>query len=169
MAYDIVTAIIDELVTIYTAQMLTGISDNLKLQLVEMAPLQEDVTAVAPYVVIGLKQDKGRILDPMHDNEVGMGLKWMNFFEIGGRIPAYTTKTEAYAAIGKLNSRAVKVIADYYSLNGITSDDGEAVFGATTELIDRNITRVYGGDNEWYGQFRIDVHFFSQAPKSASV
>lgn len=162
MAYDIITTVMDQLVTLYTTEMQTDVSDALKLTLIEKAPLQDDVTLVAPFVIVAFDFDKGRMLDTYHEPEISGGLNWINHFIVVGRIPIYDSKTAAYAAIGELNEKALRVLIHHYNLDGVVADNGESVCYSGLNLIDVNRIRTFGGENEWYGEFSIEFHYYSQ-------
>jgi hypothetical protein len=162
MAYDIISTTLEYLVDVYTIEMQTNVNDALKVVRVTIAPLQDDPTRVAPFIAIGPDNDRGRIIDPLHEREIGGGMKWMNFFKIAGRIPQQSNRQDAYEKIGELNSRSLAVLRKYWDLNGLTSDDGESIFGSTANLIGMNKVRILGGDTEWFGEFLINLHWFSE-------
>ena len=154
----------DQLVTLYTAQMQTDIATNdiNRLKLIRKAPLQDDPTKVAPFVVVGMDTDRGRVMDPIHPREIGGGIRWCNFFKIVGRTPVHRTRDTAYENIGIVNDRALRVVLKNWDLSGLTADNGEIVTHSTPNLIGQNVFKIYGGDNEWYGEFRINLHWFSE-------
>lgn len=165
MAYDIVTTMMDQILTIATLEMQTNIAttDPLRLKTVEKAPLQKDKTSkiVAPFIVVAFDVAEGRILDPVHDYEMGGGVKWLNFLSVVGRIPRETTKDAAYVSIAKFGQRFLRAMLKHWDLDGVVADDGETVFDSTIDIIERHRHRVIGGDNEWYGEFCTDLHFYS--------
>jgi hypothetical protein len=170
VAYDILNGVLDYLVTAFTQEMRTTIatSDPLRLQLIGRAPLQDDPTDVAPFVLVGLDYERGRIPDPFHEPEIGSGPAWLNFFRILGRVVPQESKETAYTATAALNSRAIATILKHHrDLESLVAEDGERVFDCCyPDLITNNIVRPFGGENEWFGEFQIYLHLFSVQPLS---
>jgi hypothetical protein len=90
----------------------------------------------------------------------------MNFFHIRGRILQQANKANAYAKIGELNRRAIRALRKHYDLSGINSTDGEVIYYSPPQHIGKNLAYVFGGEDEWFGEFRIWCHFFSEEPRS---
>jgi len=170
VAYDILNTVLDYLVETFTEDLRVNVPDNdpLQLQIAGRAPLQDDPTVVAPFVIVGLDYERGRIPDPLHEPEMGSGPKWLNFFRILGRVAPQDSKESAYLAAAQLNSRAIGMLLRHHRhLESLKADDGERIFDCCyPDLILKNVVRPFGGENEWFGEFQIYLHLFSEQPIS---
>ena len=170
MAYDILNTVLDFFVEAFTDELQTQVSadDPLRLQLAARAPLQDDPTVVAPFVIVGLDYERGRIPDPVHEPEIGSGPKWLSFFRVLGRVAPQDSKEAAYLAAASLNSRAIgALLRRHRDLESLRANDGEYVFDCCyPDLILKNVVRPFGGENEWFGEFQIYLHVFSEQPLS---
>ncbi len=164
MAYDIQTSILNKLVSLFTAEFATGAGGDpdLALNLCELAPFQDDPTEQAPYIIVGIDPQQGRIIDPIHDIEIGGGVKWMNFISIVAGTPMVTTKAKVYEHVAKFNDAILRVLFTKIDLDSLVSANGERIQATNEEMIDADVCKVFGGETTWFGQARIDLHFFSE-------
>jgi hypothetical protein len=167
VAGDITNAILDALISAFTLELSVNIEedDDLRLKHISKYPFQQDPTEVAPYVWVAPSLERGRVDDPVHDDDIGGGSRWLNFFHVRGRIPQQATKEEAYDKIGRFNRRVIRALRKHWNLGDVEADDGEFVTFCDPRLIDENFTKVFGGEVEWFGELRIDLHFFSEEPE----
>lgn len=151
---------------------LQQISDALALHTLKIAPLQDDPTTAAPYLVFEKDPDKGvRRMTREEgveygDVEIGGPLRYLLFYRATIGTPLTANQQLAQASINNLVSRAMNVLARHYDLSGIvlpgglfSSDVSRLVEGANQYLIDDAQTRIYGGETTWYGEGHIQWHY----------
>lgn len=153
--------IITALNQIFEAELKTAypVSDKLRLRRLDYAPLQDDPTKVAPYLVHGPVIDLGEM--PNEDlTEVGGSTAWFLPWRATCGIPRQSNKLAAYSAIGTLASRVKHCVLKHHDLGNILasgpliSDDGLQVIDGSNPLTMWLGTRqrIYGGQNEFYGE-----------------
>lgn len=160
---DIETSILNALQTIFQSDLITTIptSDSLRLNRLDLAPLQDDPTQVAPYLVYAPAYKIGRMpLDVDDDGwEIDGPQSWITFMTAMAGTPKQTTKLAAYSYINELTRRVERSVVRHYDLSNILAP-GMLYSGDRTEWIDsmrpdrmwvRTLRRAYGGDNEFYG------------------
>ena len=165
VAWDIIDATMDRLIELIEADMCDDLEDEddpLKLDTVEKYPLHEDPTTSSPFVVVAHDPDKGRVIDPVHEEDIGGGLRWWSYYWLYGWVPEHSEKHDCYASINKLRDRALRVILKHPNLDGLVAGNGERLFGGTWNIIDRTWSRVFGGDGQWYGEFKVEFHLMSE-------
>lgn len=170
---DIEEQINQALLTVFTSELQTAVAgDSLALHVLKQAPLQDDPTTAAPYLVFTKDQDKGarRITRQEEEEygsaEIGGPLRYLLFYSATCGTPLTTNQTEAQAAINNLTSRVMNVLARHYDLAGIVvpgslyaQDMSRLIDGANQYLIDDAKTRIYGGESTWYGEGKISWHY----------
>ncbi len=60
--------------------------------------------------------------------------------------------------------RGYKALYKHHQLDGLEADNGEYVWACSTSLIGQNVVMPICGEWEWFGEFRVNIHFFSQEP-----
>jgi hypothetical protein len=165
---DIEETINSTLLSLFQQELITNVStDTLALRTLKLAPLQDDPTTTAPYLVFEKDPNKGvRKMDKGEEEreygcaEIGGPLRYLLFYEATCGTPLATTRDDAQAAINNLVSRIMNVIARHYDLSGLRSQDAaRLVEGANAYLIDNATTRIYGGESTWYGEGKIYWHY----------
>ncbi len=164
-APDIEESIMSALGTIF-ANELTGLSgDSLSLTTLKQAPLQDDPTQVAPYLVYSPDREKGfRIMTTEEckiygDSEIGGPLRCLRFFTATCGVPFYPTRAATYAAINNLTWRVYRVLIKYFDLAGVNSygplmspDSTEVIEGANPySMFEGARTTLEGGEQTWFG------------------
>lgn len=143
----------DELQTPYP------LSDKLRLKRLDYAPLQDDPTKVAPYLVHGPAIDLGE--QPNEEqSEIGNSTAWYLPWRATCGIPRQAKKEDAYKMIGTLTSRVKHSVIRHHNLANIlaagplVSDDGLQKVEGTNPLLMWLGTkrRIYGGQGEFYGE-----------------
>lgn len=168
-APDIVNAIVDRLIEVFLLELQTNVAldDPLRLLRCEEAPLQDDPTTEAPFVLVMADPEMGSIPDPDVPYESGGGPKWVNFVRVVGRTPATETKTEARYLIGSLKRRLIIALWKHWNLTDLVCDSGEEVyFLSPIHNIGRAVSRIMGGDGEWYGEVRVLLMYHTEEPHS---
>lgn len=169
MATDITTAILETLLQFLTDELQTQYptSDPLRAKKVEYAPLQEDPTQDACFVVLQPAKEHTRDLDQRPEfQEIGpLNTRWINRFEVTGWTKRQTTKANAYAHTGGFMTRVLSCLLTHFDLDGVSSDDGEMVTGCSKYLVDRQDFHILGGPSQFYGRYTIQVHYFSERPQ----
>lgn len=163
---DIEGSILDALQAIFQQYMQTPTPDGLvdpadplKLKKLIEAPLQDDPTQVAPYLVYAPAYEIGRMPHPDMPWEIGGPQAWITFFKAICGTPRRNTRDLAYKAINELSRRVERVVMQHYDLANILAP-GALYSPDKSEWVDavrpgnnwvRTLRRVYGGDNEFYG------------------
>lgn len=136
-------------------------NDTLKLKRLTLAPLQDDPTKVAPYLVFAPAVEIGR--QPMHGYggwEIGGGQLWMTFYTCVVGTPRASSRGDAYAMINELSRRVEKTVIKHYDLSNVvapgtlySADQSEWVDAVDPEhMWARTVRKIRGGDTEFYGQ-----------------
>lgn len=158
---DIESAIIDALKQTLNTDLVTNIdqSDPLRLKRLDLAPLQDDPTQVAPYVVFSPSYQLGRRTVDQGGWEIGGMQLWRTFFMAMCGTPRKGTKDLAYKAINELSRRVEVSLYNHWDLSNILAP-GRLNSPDKSEWIDairpeyswvQTARRVYGGDQEFYG------------------
>lgn len=158
---DIEGSIMDALNNLFSTNLMTArpSTDSLKLKKLVEAPLQDDPTAVAPYLTYAPAYQIGRMPDREDGWDIGGPQLWRTFFMAQCGTPRNTTRLGAYKAINELSRRVEREVVRHYDLsnvlaNGVLySPDRTEWIGAMRpdEMWVRTLRRVFGGDQEFYG------------------
>ncbi len=164
-APDIEESILTALQTIFTTELMGLSGDSLSLNVLKEAPLQDDPTQVAPYLVYSPDRAKGfRIMTREEctlygDSEIGGPLRVLRFFTATCGVPFYSTRNATYAAINNLTWRVYRVLIKYFDLAGVNSygplmspDQTEVIEGANPyHMFEGASTTLEGGEQTWFG------------------
>lgn len=173
---DIEESILSTLQTMFTQEMQTKVTgDDLALKVCKQAPLQDDPTAVAPYLVYekdpeqGVQHMKHQDIHIYGDAEIGGPLRYLVYFRAICGTPLATTREQAQKDINNVMSRAMNALAYYFDLSGlagsVTSPDLSRVIEGANQyymFTQEQRTRIYGGESTWYGE----GHLFWRYPVS---
>lgn len=168
---DIEEKINTALLSVFTQELILP-NDLLSLRTLKQAPLQDDPTSSAPYLVYekdpekGSRRMKGEEEAEYGSAEIGGPLRYMLFYRATCGTPLTTNQVDAQASINNLVSRIMNVIARHFDLAGINTlgslfseDMSRLIDGSNMYLIDDARTRVYGGESTWYGEGHIQWHY----------
>lgn len=170
-----IAAILEALVSYLGRVLVTeaGDDDLARPAEVKIGPLQDDPTRVSPFVLVAHHPQKrsqpgwvghgpagvGNLVA-----EVGPGSLWTHWFSI--RVTAYAaSQAEALAAIGALWPRLYEALRENPSLDGLCAASGqrvERVAAFEDAVVDGFGSRVHGGQNDWFGDLEIDVHYHTE-------
>jgi hypothetical protein len=164
---DIEETILSSLQTMFTQALITAVpGDALALHVLKQGPLQDDPTAVAPYLVYTKDQDKG-VQRMKHEDckiygdvEIGGPLRFLIYFNGICGTPLATTKEQAQKDVNNLMSRIMNALAANFDLSKVaggvlqSQDTSRLIEGANPYYLfeDQVKTRVYGGESTWYGE-----------------
>lgn len=168
---DIEPVILESLQAIFAQELQQDVAtDALALRVCKQGPLQDDPTTAAPYLVYTKDPDQGarRVQGGEEEREYGSAEiggpnRYLIFFTATIGTPLSTNKEDAQVLINTLCSRAMDTIARHYDLAGVlvpgqlcASPNGKRyIEGNNTYLIKNATTRVYGGENTWYGESKL--------------
>ena len=167
---DIEQSIFSTLNAMFTQTLQTNVlGDFLALRTLKKAPLQDDPTLTAPYLVyqkdpeMGIKTIRGEDERIYGSAEIGGPLRYLLYMDATCGTPLTTTREEADNNINNLASRVMNALATYFDLSGFTGnvlespDMSRLIEGANPLLMfyKECRTRIYGGESTWYGEARI--------------
>lgn len=174
-ATDIDEQILAALKYIFQLELITNVAvtDTLALKLLQVAPLQNDPTLVAPYLIYGQDFEKGTV--PVVDGrfereygcvEIGGPQRFVSYWSVTVGTPFTPTRESCYQQISNLTTRASKVLTHYYDLANtimpgmlMSADQSIRIEGANILLIDKIRKRLEGGEDTWFGQGIIEFHY----------
>lgn len=134
-------------------------ADALKLKTLIEAPLQNDPTQVAPYLIYAPAYEIGRMPYPDGGWEIGGEQLWITFFKAICGTPRRNNRPLAYKAINELSRRVERTVMQHYDLSNVLAP-GLLYSADKSEWVDavkpgtnwvRTLRRVYGGGNTFYG------------------
>jgi hypothetical protein len=143
--------------------------DFLALRTLKKAPLQDDPTLTAPYLVyqkdpeMGIRMMSGEEQKIYGAAEIGGPQRYLLYMDATCGTPLTSNREEADNNINNLASRVMNVLAEYFDLSGFTRDAlmspdmSRIIEGANpwTMFYKECRTRIYGGESTWYGEARI--------------
>lgn len=153
------------------------------LKSVEKAPLQDDPTLRATYLIVepdqtedmgGYRESVGADRKNKLKNvesaprwEVGGGYLMINYFKISGWTPQQTSKIDCFTVIGRFTrrlERSIQQMAHNEFAYGITTDDGMETTGGMMQVFNLAGTdfKLVGGESEWYGKVVLHFGIYSQ-------
>lgn len=179
---DIEQTIFATLQAMFTYTLQTSIPhDFLTLRTLKKAPLQDDPTLTAPYLVyqkdpeMGIKIIMGEEAKIYGSAEIGGPQRYLLYMNATCGTPLTTTREEADNNINNLTTRVMNVLAQYFDLSGFTQDAVESpdlsriLEGANSYYMfyKECRTRIYGGESTWYGEghvyWRYPVSWYVQS------
>jgi hypothetical protein len=145
------------------------VGDFLALRTLKKAPLQDDPTLTAPYLVyqkdpeMGIKIMSSEECAIYGSAEIGGPQRYLLYLNATCGTPLTTNREEADNNINNLTSRVMNVLAEYFDLSGFTRDAlqspdlSRVIEGANSYYMfyKENRTRIYGGESTWYGEAHI--------------
>jgi hypothetical protein len=159
---DIETPILTALGTVFKAELQTNIgsADVLKLRRLDQAPLQDDPTKTAPYLVYSTMPGAWEAMSDLDIAEIGGGVLYEIRMAATCGTPRTTSKPDANQAINTLADRITGVLTKHYDLSGIlsggvlaSSDGTKFIDAMSPQMLELGIQRrTYGGGAEWYGE-----------------
>lgn len=155
--------ILDALQALYTTELITNVTDDLRLVTLKPAPLQDDPTRVAPFLVYAPAPELGR--QPVTNPEqggfgIGAHELWRVHFKGLCGTPQVGSREEAYAAIEELASRVEVATLKHYALNDVLAP-GQLASADGSQWIDaanpahtwtRSVPLIFGGGTQWFGR-----------------
>ena len=161
LSSDIETPILAALQILFDEQLLQkGLLKTLK-----QAPLQDDPTLTAPYLIFADDDTLGYGPDTREgyaSAEIGSGsiLHKLHYFKGMCGVPSQKSQMAARAAINDLRAKIERILAANYALGGITSDDYQIrIEGANQFLVQSNVGKIFGGGQEFYGKATITWYY----------
>lgn len=147
--------------------------DRLALKTLKPAPLQDDPTLAAPYLVYSPDFEKGERLVKHGQEEreygcieIGGPLRFVRYYTATCGTPIVTSREQCYADINNLKTRVMEVLLLYQDLAGVLSvgplksqDGSKVIEGQNPLLIDCSKTRIKGGEQTWFGEGTIEWHY----------
>lgn len=149
-------------------------ADPLRLNVLRVAPLQDDPTTTAPYLTYGQDEEKGIVLMPKKmrqyygDIEIGGPTRYLYYYTATCGTPFQPTRETCLAQINNLANRVAAILLDHYDLsnvlpdrNQLTSADGvRRLEGANKYMmIDSINPALEGGENSWFGKAVLSWHY----------
>lgn len=170
---DIEEQVLLALQTIFQQELQTKVAgDPLALKTLKPAPLQDDPTLAAPYLVYGPDFEKGERPVTREEEreygclEIGGPLRFLRFYTATCGTPIVTTREVCYAQINNLKTRVMQVLLRYQDLSGVlevgpleSQDRSRRIEGQNPLLIDCSRTRIKGGEQTWFGEGTISWHY----------
>lgn len=172
---DIEEQILKALGIMFKTALVTNIlvADPLRLNVLKVAPLQDDPTQTAPYLVYGLDELKGIILMPHElvkqygDIEIGGPIRYLYHYTATCGTPFQSTREACLAQINNLANRVVRTLIDHFALSDIipgvsemmSADGGIRLEGANKMLVDTILPTLEGGEQTWFGKAVISWHY----------
>ncbi len=139
----------------------TDTTDDLKMKIIRKAPLQDDPTRQAPYIVLGFDQtrDAKGIIIPDEPIEIGGSAWWKIHLELRAAPKVQTTRDKAYYLVDLLTYRIVHTLRSY----GMVAGDANGAImlqNRDWNFITELSPKVYGGESEWLSY--VDIRFFQR-------
>lgn len=177
IAPDMEEAILRALQIVFTTELIEKMGrDPLQLRVLRQAPLQDDPTLSAPYLVYAPdeREEKGTMrikpgseLDTEYGSaEIGGPLRYIQYYTATCGTPLKTAREDARAAIANLTARVVLVLQNFFELTGVlgpgvltSPDQMVRLEGNHPYLVDRTTTRIYGGESTFYGEGKVYWHY----------
>lgn len=173
-APDIEENILTALGLVFKQELITNVAaaDTLRLNRLQVAPLQDDPTLVAPYLVYGPDPEKGFRLTTREEeheygcSEIGGPVRFLRFYTALCGTPITGTREQALGAINNLMTRVVGSLMMYFDLAGViavgplmSADESHIIEGANQRLIDRVTTTLEGGEQTWFTRGTVQWHY----------
>src|ERR1700738_5064126 len=124
---DVEQSVFSTLNAMFTQTLQTNVlGDALALRTLKKAPLQDDPTLTAPYLVYQKDPDMGiKIMSSEEERiygsaEIGGPNRYLLYMNATCGSPLATTREEADNAINNLVSRTMNALAEYFDLSGFT-------------------------------------------------
>lgn len=150
----------------------TAPGDILSLKTLKVAPLQDDPTLVAPYLVYAPDPDKGyRLMSHEEEHiygcaEIGGPIRFLRFYKALCGTPIVGTRESALGAINNLTTRIVGTLMQYFDLAGVvavgplmSADNSHLIEGANQRLVDGVTTKLEGGEQTWFTKGTVCWHY----------
>ncbi len=174
LAPDIEETILTALGLVFKQELVTNLQagDILSLKTLKVAPLQDDPTLVAPYLVYAPDPDNGyRLMDASEEAiygcaEIGGPVRFLRFYRALCGTPIVGTREQALGAINNLTTRIVGTLMQYFDLAGVvavgplvSADKSHIIEGANSRLIDGVTTKLEGGEQTWFTKGTVMWHY----------
>lgn len=171
---DIEVNILTALGLVFKQEMITAVApgDTLSLKTLKVAPLQDDPTLAAPYLVYAPDPDKGFRLMDHHEEviygcaEIGGPVRYLHFYQARVGVPIVGTREVALGTINNLITRVVGTLMMYFDLSGViavgpmmSADSSKLIEGANQRLVDMAKTHLEGGEQTWFAYGLVGWHY----------
>ena len=164
---DIDESILAALQVIFAYEMQAQVAgDPLALQTLKQAPLQDDPTTVAPFVVYSplLSEDESirlvthKEMATYGSVEIGGPIVYLHLFEASFGTPQATTREQARSDGAILMSRIVQTLIKYADLSGVlagghllqSADQSKVIEGNNNRLVTKAGFVIYGGEQTFF-------------------
>jgi hypothetical protein len=156
-----ISTLLDFWLEVFTRELMHDTNDELRMIIVKKAPLQEDPTRKAPYLIMHTDEEKG--LEPVGPQEIGGPLRWKVHMKMRAAPKVATTVDRAYHLVDVLTSRICHLLrqetfAHPEGINGAMMDNWNWL------IVDKVKPKVYGGEREWLSYVDIEFHCFMREP-----
>jgi len=173
---DIDENILAALGQIFQLELQTNVSDALSLRTLRQAPLQDDPTLTAPFLVysnaLDGKEQCIRLITKSEEAEYGMAeiggpIRFLYCYSCSFGTPQETTRDRARIDSSTLMTRIMHTLIHHQDLSGIlasgqqmTSDNGVLrIEGQNNRLITSAGYDIFGGENTFFGKGSIYWHY----------
>jgi hypothetical protein len=166
--------ILEALGILFQAGLVTAIAtdDPLRLNVLKVAPLQDDPTTTAPYLTYGADEAKGIVLMPKElekqygSIEIGGPIRYLYHYTATCGSPFQGTREACLSQINNLCNRIAMILIQHYDLSTIlgdgelqSDDESKRLEGANKLLVDSIVATLEGGEQTWFGKGVLCWHY----------
>ena len=153
-----INMVLDYWVTTFTEKFKRE-AEDMRFQVVQKAPFQDDPLRKAPYLSIGINDDPNKGLQPVVHGEIGGAAYWKVHMRAIAQPKPQRTLDMAYSQLDLLTQRMIYIIQDRTFAHP-TAQNLAFMDNFDWFTIDAIQPKVYGGEGEWLA--KLEVLFYTQ-------